>query len=229
MKTFKALGVLMSYPEPTWLAHLDEIGALLVEEACLPGKQVRAVQALIGELKTLDLYEAQETYVSTFDRGRQHSLHLFEHIHGESRDRGQAMVNLAAAYEAKGFFIDRAELPDYLPLFLEFLSQCPPDEAVALLGEPVDILAAIATRLHKRNSSYAALFDALVALSRARPSQEKLQAVIDQSAEPESLEALDREWEEAAAFAGQPHEAGCNGCQAATGGLRVKINQAGGM
>lgn len=229
MRTFKALGVLLSYPQPAWLAHLDEIAALLREEGFLPQKQRQAVLALIAELKQDDLYEAQETYVSTFDRGRSHSLHLFEHIHGESRDRGQAMVNLAAAYEAKGFFIDKAELPDYLPLFLEFLSHCPVDEAVALLGEPVDILAAIATRLHKRDSSYAALFDALVALSRVKPDREKLLAVMDQPPEDASLESLDKEWEEAAAFAGAPQRHGCDGCQAAGNRLQVKVNQAGGI
>jgi len=229
MKTFKALGVLLSYPQPEWLAHLDEIGALLSEEGLVPKKPLQALQGLIGELKANGLYEAQETYVSIFDRGRSHSLHLFEHIHGESRDRGQAMVNLAGAYEAKGFFIDKAELPDYLPLFLEFLSLCPLDEAVTLLGEPVDILAAIATRLHKRDSAYAATFDALVGLSKAKPSEEKLQAVINQASENESLAALDREWEEAAAFAGRPQPSGCNGCRVANSGLRVKIKQAGGM
>ena len=224
MKTFKALGVLLSYPEPEWVAHLDEIGALLAQEGLVPNRQLRAVLGMVGDLKTGDLYDAQETYVSTFDRGRSHSLHLFEHIHGESRDRGQAMVNLAAAYEAKGFFIDKAELPDYLPLFLEFLSLCPFEEAVALLAEPVDILAAIAARLHKRHSSYAALFDALVSLSRARPSQEKLRAVIEQAPESDSLEALDREWEEAAAFAGPPAQADCSACRAPSGGLHVKVN-----
>jgi len=229
MKTFKALGVLLSYPQPAWLAHLDEIGALLVGEGFLPKRQLRSVLAFIAKMKTDDPYETQEAYVSTFDRGRQHSLHLFEHIHGESRDRGQAMVNLSAAYEAKGFYIDKAELPDYLPLFLEFLSLCPRDEAVALLGEPVDILAAIAARLHRRDSAYAALFDALVALSKARPSEEKLQAVMDQSPEDESLESLDKSWEEAAAFADRPQAGGCDGCQAAANGLQVKINQAGGI
>jgi len=229
MKTFKALGVLLSYPQPEWLAHLGEIRTLLLEEALLPGKQRQAVLALVEKLNADDLYDAQETYVSLFDRGRSHSLHLFEHIHGESRDRGQAMVNLAAAYEARGFFIDKAELPDYLPLFLEFLSHCPLDEAVALLGEPVDILAAIAARLRKRNTPYAALFDALVALSRVKPNEEKLQAVVGQAPENQSLAALDREWEEAAAFAGKPNQAGCGGCPAAAGSLQVKINQAGGM
>ncbi len=135
------------------------------------------------------------------------------------------MVNLSDAYEEKGFFIDQAELPDYIPLFLEFLSLCPVNEAVALLGEPIDIIATIATRLRKRDSSYAVLFDALVALSKVKPSQEKIQEVMEQPLEDNSLEALDKEWEEAAAFAGQPDQAGCGGCKTPDNGLQINITR----
>ena len=225
MKTFKVLGLLMSYPKPEWIDHLDELTPILVEENFLPRKQLQAVQVFIGKLKSTDLFSLQEEFVSTFDRGRSHSLHLFEHIHGESRDRGQAMVNLSDAYEAKGFFIDQAELPDYIPLFLEFLSLCPVNEAVALLGEPIDIIATIATRLHKRDSSYAVLFDALVTLSKVKPSQEKIQEVMAQPLEDSSLEALDKEWEEAAAFAGQPDQTGCGGCKTPDNGLQINIRR----
>ena len=186
MRTFKVLGLLMSYPKTEWVSHLDELGPLLLEENFLPKKQLRAVLAFIDELKSADLYSLQEEYCSTFDRGRSHCLHLFEHIHGESRDRGQAMVNLSDAYEEKGFFIDHAELPDYIPMFLEFLSLCPQNEAVTLLGEPIDIMATIGTRLKKRDSSYAVLFDALVALSRVKPSKEKIQEVMEQELEDDS-------------------------------------------
>lgn len=223
MKTFKVLGLLMSYPRPEWVEHLDEFGLLLVEEGFLPKKHLRTVLAFIEELKIADLYSVQEEYVSTFDRGRSHSLHLFEHIHGESRDRGQAMVNLSDAYEEKGFFIDQKELPDYIPLFLEFLSLCPVDEAVSLLGEPIDIMATIATRLRKRDSSYAAIFDALVALSRIKPSQDKIKEVLAQAPEDNSLEAMDKEWEEAAAFAGQPGQSDCGSCVTPSDGLNIKI------
>jgi len=225
MKTFKVLGLLMSYPKPEWVSHLDECEGLLMQEKLLPKKQLQGVLAFIGELKTADLYEVQEEYVSTFDRGRSHCLHLFEHIHGESRDRGQAMVNLSDAYEEKGFFIDHAELPDYIPLFLEFLSLCPVDEAINLLGEPIDIMATIATRLKKRDSSYTALFDALVALSRVKPSQEKIDEVLAQGLEDTSLDALDKEWEEAAAFAGQPGQSDCRSCVTPSDGLNMKITQ----
>jgi len=223
MKTFKVLGLLMSYPKPEWMAYLEEFRSTLIDEGFLPKKQLLAVQVFIEKLQSTDLFSVQEEYVSTFDRGRSHSLHLFEHIHGESRDRGQAMVNLSNAYEEKGLYIDQAELPDYIPLFLEFLSLCPRDEAVALLGEPVDIIATIATRLHKRGSSYAVLFDALVALSKVKPSQEKIQEVLAQPLEDDSLEALDKDWEEAAAFAGQPDQAGCGGCKKPDAGLQINI------
>jgi len=225
MKTFKVLGLLMSYPKPEWVSHLDECRALLTQEKFLPKKHLQAVLAFIEELKTADLYGVQEEYVATFDRGRSHSLHLFEHIHGDSRDRGQAMVNLADAYEEKGVIIDHAELPDYIPLFLEFLSMCPLDEAVELLSEPIDIMATVAARLQKRNSSYAVLFDALVALSRVKPSQDKIEEALAKGQEDNSLEALDKEWEEAAAFAGQPGKSDCRACVAPRDDLDIKITQ----
>jgi nitrate reductase delta subunit len=224
MKTFKVLGLLMSYPQPEWVSHLDECGLLLKQEQFLPKKQLQAVLAFIEELKADDLYSVQEQYVATFDRGRSHSLHLFEHIHGESRDRGQAMVNLATAYEERGFFIDQAELPDYIPLFLEFLSLCPSNEAVSMLGEPIDIMATIGARLRERGSSHAVLFDALVALSRVKPSQDKIAEALAQGPEDTSLEAMDKEWEEAAAFAGQPDKADCRTCVSQTNSLNVTIN-----
>ena len=224
MKTFKVLGLLMSYPRPEWVSHLEECKQLLAQEKFLPGKQLKAVMAFIDMLETADLYSVQEEYVATFDRGRSHSLHLFEHIYGESRDRGQAMVNLSDAYKEKGLFIDQAELPDYIPLFLEFLSLCPVDEALELLGEPIDIMATIAARLQERDSSWTTLFDAVVALSKVKPNRGKIDEVLAQGLEDTSLEALDKEWEEAAAFAGQPDQSDCRACVAPADGLNITIN-----
>jgi nitrate reductase delta subunit len=225
MKTYKILGLLMSYPKPEWVSHLDECKLVLEQENVLPRKHLKAVVAFIEMLETADLYSVQEEYVATFDRGRSHCLHLFEHIYGESRDRGQAMVNLIEAYEEKGLFIDHAELPDYIPLFLEFLSLCPVDEAVTLLGEPIDIVATIAARLQERDSSWAALFAALVALSKVKPNREKVEEVLAQGPEDNSLEALDKEWEEAAAFASQPDQSDCRACAPPEDGLKISITQ----
>ena len=225
MKTFKALGLLLSYPKPEWLAHLDDLRLLLAGEGALPKKHLQAVLAFVDQLEAGDLFDLQEAYVETFDRGRAHSLHLFEHIHGDSRDRGQAMVDLAAAYEQAGLYIGKAELPDYLPLFLEFLSLQPPEDALELLAEPVDIIATIAGRLRDRHSPHATVFDALVALSRARPDARKVRQALERTPGDTNLDALDEEWAEAAAFDGAPQQAGCGDCGHAGNGLEVKITQ----
>ena len=223
MKTFRVLGLLLSYPQPDWLRQLGACRDILQEERLLTGSSLSAVLAFAEMLESGDLYELQEDYVATFDRGREHSLHLFEHIHGESRDRGQAMVNLAATYAEKGLTIDRPELPDYLPLFLEFLSCCAPGEAIDLLGEPVEVIAAIGERLNEKGSPYTALFEALVALSRTRPRRDWMNALLATSPADESLAALDREWEETTAFSGSPHEPDCQGCPAHHDGPHPRV------
>src|SRR4030065_1152744 len=122
MKSYQALALLLTYPEQAWLAHLDEVEALLVEEAATNAEAAPRLQALFSLLRESSLIELQQNYVATFDQNPSHSLHLFEHIHGESRDRGQAMVDLIEEYRKHDLEIDASELPDYVPLFLEYLS-----------------------------------------------------------------------------------------------------------
>ena len=138
--TFKALSALLSYPTEDIRAAADELQKKLHDEAILPLWALRQIDELIGEYRTLDLYELQERYVFLFDRTRSLSLHLFEHVHGESRDRGQAMVDLKTLYSEGGLEIDSSELPDFLPLFLEFLATRPVAEARELLSEPANCL-----------------------------------------------------------------------------------------
>ena len=227
MNTFRLLGLLLSYPQPGWLGQLDACRAILEEEGLLTGKPLKAVLSFMDMLEQRDLYALQEEYVSTFDRGRAHSLHLFEHIHGESRDRGQAMVNLSDTYAKKGLYIDRAELPDYLPLFLEFLSCCDAREAIDLLGEPVEVIAAIGQRLKEKDSPYSAVFEALEALSGSRPRQGWLRELLAATPAEESLETLDREWEETAAFAPPREQQDCQNCTAQYSGLPGKAGRQG--
>jgi len=225
MKTYKLLGLLLSYPQPEWLREIGEGPELLEQEGLLTGRPLAAVRVFIDRLRDSDPYEVQEDYVATFDRGRAHSLHLFEHIHGESRDRGQAMVNLAETYAQKGLDIDRAELPDYLPLFLEFLSCCTAAEAATLLAEPVEVIAAIGERLGQKGSPYAVVFEALVALSRQRPRRAWLSELLAATPRDESPESLDREWEEADAFARPAAPSDCQGCTTRKDELRMRITQ----
>jgi nitrate reductase molybdenum cofactor assembly chaperone NarJ/NarW len=117
MANFRALAALLAYPEPELIAALPQIRREVAGD--------RGLLGLLGEFDHLPLHELQERYVELFDRSRALSLHLFEHVHGESRDRGQAMVDLARTYASRGVQVADNELPDYLPAFLEFLSLLP--------------------------------------------------------------------------------------------------------
>ncbi|MCF8473433.1 MAG: nitrate reductase molybdenum cofactor assembly chaperone [Emcibacter sp.] len=215
MKTFKILGLLLSYPTDDLMKHMDDLMQVLEREKFLPAKNLKKIKAFVGEFKTRNMYDIQENYVELFDRGRAHCLQLFEHIHGESRDRGQAMVNLAEAYGEKGFFINSGELPDYLPLFLEFLSLCPADEATELLGDPITVIAAIGVKLKKRGSSYAVVFEALEALSKVKPDMDLIARAKLEPIEDMSFSDIDKEWEEAAAFDNKDTGTDdCNSCNA---------------
>lgn len=213
MKTFKILGLLLTYPVPETIQHWPAMSALLEEEQLLGKKALKHIQQWMSDTHAKDIYALQESYVETFDRGRGHCLHLFEHIHGESRERGQAMVDLAEMYATKGLSIQHSELPDYLPLFLEYCSLCDFNEAQSLLSEVSHILVSIGTKLKKRDNSYHVIFETLQYLSKARVDQKVIdEAIAFVEAEDNSLEALDKEWEEAEAFSGDPQESDCASC-----------------
>ncbi len=197
-RTYRALAALIAYPTAALQAATGEIAAVLAEEGLVPAPRRAAIGDLLAELAGRDIYELQERYFVLFDRSRTLSLHLFEHVHGESRDRGQAMADLIALYRGHGFEPTVSELPDFLPLFLEFLSLLPGHEAQALLAEPAGILQLLAERLVTRKSTYAAVFQALAALANA-PAND----LPDTAAEdPDDLVALDAAWEEAAVHFG---------------------------
>ncbi|SJZ97276.1 nitrate reductase molybdenum cofactor assembly chaperone [Consotaella salsifontis] len=193
--TFKALSALLAYPSEELQAATVEIASLIASEGLVAPDCRHQLQRLLNEIEEGDLFALQEAYVDLFDKTRRLSLHLFEHIHGESRDRGQAMVDLAAHYERAGLILTANELPDYLPLFLEFLSTRPLDEARALLGETAGILMLLDERLAKRGSPYAAVMSALVALAD-RPAEAEPEAETEGAAD--DLAALDAAWEESA-------------------------------
>jgi len=209
-KTFKALSALLSYPTKELADAAPAMRDAIARDGILTGEPCFALDPVISELATDDLIDLQERYVDLFDRTRSLSLHLFEHVHGESRDRGQAMIDLQMLYERHGLVIDAAELPDYLPLFLEFLSICPLDEACKTLGQTAHILAAISQRLAKRQSPYAAIFDALVALSALKPEAADVAALLEEpDVEPTDLAALDAAWEDEPVTFGPGDGNGC--------------------
>lgn len=197
MKTFKVLSALLMYPSEALIAAAPEFAGVIEAEGLVPEAQRHALDRLSEEIATADVYDLQEQYGQLFDRSKTLALYLFEHVHGESRDRGQAMVDLRSTYEKAGLAIESNELPDYLPLFLEFLSVRPVAEARALLADTAHILAALAERLGRRQSAYRAVFDALVAMADEAPRREIVDELLKSpDVGPMDLKALDAAWEE---------------------------------
>jgi len=210
IRTFKVLSLLLSYPTAEIQAAATDMKNVLDEEALLAPRDRRALARLIDELADGDIYDMQERYVLLFDRTRTLSLNLFEHVHGESRDRGQAMVDLKTMYEERGLAIDAKELPDHLPLFLEFLATLPLREAREILAQPLHIVVALGERLAKRKSVYAGAFGALAAIAGGKTPAEEVRALLDEPEhDPDDLDALDRIWEAEAVTFGGGDDAAC--------------------
>ena len=190
--SLRVLARLLAYPDDELQQDLPDLDAALQSEHCLtPTRQIELL-ALIMLLQNGARLDNEAHYVEVFDRGRATSLHLFEHVHGDSRERGPAMIDLTQTYEKAGLFLAAGEMPDYLPVLLEFASTQPPQEARALLGEMAHIFNAIFQALQQRQSAYASVLGALLELSGEKAHAVKLA--------PE--EALDAAWEEPEVFGG---------------------------
>ncbi len=209
-RTLKALSLILSYPTQELQDAMPEIGGVLASDTRLTGAVRRALRPIVSELGTRDIYALEEAYVSLFDRSKSISLNLFEHVHGESRDRGGAMVSLVETYREAGFDPISSELPDHLPVLLEYLAMQPAHEAKEVLADAAHIFEVISTRLERRESGYAAIFAALLQLSCQKVDKNVVAALLEQPEDdPEDLEALDRVWEESEVLFGPDPNAGC--------------------
>ncbi len=213
IQTFKVLSLLLTYPTEDIKAGAHELSAAVEKEELLSKPHMAFLGKMIAEMETRDLYDLQERYVLLFDRTRSLSLHLFEHVHGEGSDRGQAMLDLKALYEKHGLDISASELPDFLPLFLEFLSTRPLDEARELLNQPLHIIAGLRKRLQKRGSIYASVFRALEKIASEKPSASRLKDLLQVADDdPEDFEQLDKTWEDEAVTFGPGEASRSDGC-----------------
>ena len=190
--SLRVLSQLLSYPDTELRAQLPELLPVLKEEGALSAGRQAELQTLVSHLLRLDTMDAEARYVETFDRGRATCLHLFEHVHGDSRDRGPAMIDLSQTYAQSGLFLSPDELPDHLCVVLEFASTQTPEVAKAFLGEMAHILNAIFSALLKRESPYAVVLAAVLEL--AGHKAQAVQIVAD--------EPLDESWREPEAFDG---------------------------
>ena len=191
MKTLKALSALLTYPTRELVDALPDLHAAIVEEAVVDRRCRDDLKGLMQRMQGQDLLDLEAEYVAVFDRGRATSLHLFEHVHGDSRDRGQAMVELRKVYERGGFRLAANELPDFVPALLEFLSSRPRTEADDMLGDCAHILRSVGETLRERGSGYSTVFAALLCIAR-QPGLSQ-----GKRSEPQPEEkSLDEEWAE---------------------------------
>ncbi len=190
--TLRVLARLLSYPDAELRQHLGELRAALHGEQALSATRLAELEALIASIDRQTEIDAEADYVQLFDSGRSTSLHLFEHVHGDSRDRGPAMIDLAQTFEQAGLYLAEGTMPDYLPVVLEYASTQPPREARAFLNEMADILNVIFNALDRRSSRYASVLGALLELAGGRARPVKVSAD----------EPFDECWAEPAAFDG---------------------------
>ncbi|TAL82455.1 MAG: nitrate reductase molybdenum cofactor assembly chaperone [Rhodanobacter sp.] len=195
MSLLKLVSVLLDYPQDELWQHGGDL-LEAVNAPSLPTARRAELTAFVQALLDTDPLTAQDTWLQTFDRGRAMSLLLFEHIHGESRDRGQAMVDLIEAYRKNGFELAAKELPDYLPLLLEYLSQRPQDEVRDWLAHISHIVGMLAARAGERASPYRVLFEVLVELADAKHDFETLRQRAREEPRDDTPEVMDQLWEE---------------------------------
>jgi len=206
----KLVGVLLDYPQDALWEHRDELLAAAAAPGLSPPRR-RELAAFVQRLLDTDPLVAQDDWLSLFDRGRSMSLLLFEHIHGESRDRGQAMVDLIEAYRKNGFELASRELPDYLPLLLEYLSQRPQDEARDWLHHVSHIVGLLAARAGERNSPYALLLEVLVEYAEGNLELGALRRRASEEPRDDTHEAIDALWEEEAVrFGNEAPDGNCS-------------------
>lgn len=196
MIALRAIGRLLDYPDRALFDHYQDVIEALEQAAELDQPHLSGLVKFITDFCARPLLDVQADYCELFDRGRATSLLLFEHVHGESRDRGQAMVDLLDQYRADGLELDSKELPDYLPLYLEYLGNGSTERARGGLQDIAPILALLAARLLQRESPYALLFDALLSLSHSDIKAEALESQVRKEARDDTPAALDAVWEE---------------------------------
>lgn len=189
MQILKAIGLLMEYPDEFLWQCKEEVLAMVRHDAPM-------LNDFVAEMLNDPLLDKQAEWCEVFDRGRATSLLLFEHVHAESRDRGQAMVDLLAQYEKAGLQLDCRELPDHLPLYLEYLSILPENEAREGLQNVAPILALLGGRLKQREVAWYPLFDALLSLAGSPLSSDSVTQQVNNESRDDTRQALDAVWEE---------------------------------
>ncbi len=213
MKTLKALAALLSYPTKELINELKQIEDVIEAEGILSPDNQQDIKQLTNYMQNKNLLDLEEEYTELFDRTPSLCLNMFEHIYQDSRDRGQALSDLVEIYKEAGLELKTENLPDYLPLFLEYLSTLNKEDAIKNLSGAVDITALLALRLKNRASLYGYVFKALQSLSLENYNKNNIKkALTENDGSLANLDELDELWEEQMAFENKANSTEQNSC-----------------
>ncbi len=221
-RRFRILSALLHYPDEALRAALPEIAQALLASG-FTDRHARALGRLARRLAAGELLDRQETFSALFDRGRSCSLNLFEHVHGDTRNRGPAMVALVEAYHAAGWAPPTNELPDYLPLFFEFLAVAPEQMTRDLLTQAAPILDQLHARLAGRGTADSRAYAAVIAAALAEAG--RAPEAPPAPAEDDDFEAIDREWEAAPVTFGPENDPDKEGARAKLGAMIDRLRK----
>ena len=172
MSPHAVLGLLLQYPDADILAARADIAAACRKLLESPTR-TESLHGFLSWWVDAPPYDLQATYVDTFDLGRRCALHLTYPLLGDRRERGMALLRLKRRYATHGFAITDAELPDYLPVMLDYAAASA--DGTAVLREhrvPLELLRAA---LHENGSAYAAVVDALCDLLSPLTEEQRAQ------------------------------------------------------
>ena len=200
IKTYKILSLFLSYPTKDLQDFLHEGNEELKKEYLLNPSILENLGKFACHFTGMDIIDWQANYVSLFDTSRNTSLYLFEHLKGDSKERGQAMADLMDFYRENGMHLSEGELPDYLPAFLEFLSCLDKQKASELLSQTVNVINRIFLLLKEKDNIYRHVFEAVIFLSPVLPEHP------DNKYSPGNLlnAGFDDLYEEPTGFPGEP-------------------------
>lgn len=168
MTLFRIASALLGYPDATLRTALPEILEAIERAACVSAEERAVLTHFADSLSAADPVSAEADYVSTFDMVPEHSLHLTHHLIGEDKNRGPALIDLTEFFKAHGFEVRDNELPDYLPLLLEFVSLLGAEAGLAFLARWNKVLRQLRANLADAKSPYAELIGLVE--TRSRPA-----------------------------------------------------------
>ncbi|MBT3092579.1 MAG: nitrate reductase molybdenum cofactor assembly chaperone [Candidatus Thiodiazotropha endolucinida] len=157
MQIYKLLARLLEYPDTELIVHMPEIIKRVKSDRDISTQERDDLMQFISWMQLHDMTGMQADYVQTFDMTPEHALHLTHHLFGDDRGRGPALIDLMEHYRAEGLDIDQQEIPDYLPLILEYASTLDDMQAKVFLGDARKVITVLAENLEKADSPYARL------------------------------------------------------------------------